>query len=530
MITLKDYLTRKFNSSILIITSISWILIFLSLIGWGFFSASKSLKLELEESASTVTSLIYDKNWSLINEHFNSKGRVEFFSYVNAKSKQDNSVLYEARFKGGWEIPEICESNNSSELVVLKACTRLIRSEVLLFVSMSMFLYLLALLVLFKLIQLRILSSFDSLSTEIGNSLDEEPLVIQNNSLKIEEIENIKTMVEAKKRELKKTSQEAAFIKLSQKVTHDLRSPLAVIANISNKNEWDSHDKDILKSSALMLHDISSYLLDTSLKNTSKLPRLSRLNIVNGIKAIINLKEEEYPKYKDTICFKSEVSSTTWAWLNHTEFSRVLSNIINNSFESSQTPKIDVELTLGDVLILSIKDNGPGFSKEVLESFHSSRPKSTKSSGHGIGLISAKASILSMGGELTISNRSGACVDICFPRNVIFIEKAPIALIDDDKYIRHSWIGLAEKYSFEIKAFSDFNGFLSEQDKLDRNTEVFVDSNLGNNIRGEDIISDIKNLGFRIVNIQTGYNESEVKFVEGLNNIVTKEFPYTTKI
>lgn len=530
MITLKDYLARKFNSSILIMTSISWILIFFSLVSWGFFSASKNLKLELEESAGTVTSLIYDKNWSLINEHFNSKGRVEFFSYVNAKSKQDNSILYEARFKGGWEIPEICDSNHSSELVVLKACTRLIRSEVLLFVSMSMFLYFLALLVLFKVIQLRILSSFDSLSTEIGNSLDEEPLVLQNNRLKIKEIENIKTMVESKKHELKKTSQEAAFIKLSQKVTHDLRSPLAVIANISNKDEWDSHDKDILKSSAIMLHDISSYLLDTSLKNTSKLPRLSRLNIVNEIETIIKLKEEEYPKYKGTILFENEVPISAWAWLNHTEFSRVLSNIINNSFESSQTPKIDVELTFSDVLNLRVKDNGPGFTKEVLENFNASKATSTKKFGHGIGLISAKASISQMGGELTISNRSGACVDICFPKDAIFMEKAPIVLIDDDKYIRHSWVSLAERNNFEIKVFSDFNGFLAEIDQLDRNSEVFIDSNLGNNIQGEDLILIVKDLGFRIVNIQTGYNESEVKIVEGLNNIVSKEFPYTAKI
>ncbi len=530
MITLKDYLTRKFNTSILIITSISWILILLSLISWGFFSASKNLKLELEESTGTVTSLIYDKNWSLINEHFNSKGRVEFFSYVNAKSKQDNSILYEARFNGGWELPEICDTNHSSELVVLKACTRLIRSEVLLFVSMSMFLYLLALLVLFKVIQLRILSSFDSLSIEIGNSLEEEPLDLQNNRLKIEEIENIKTMVETKKKELKKTSQEAAFIKLSQKVTHDLRSPLAVIANISNKDEWDSQDKDILKTSALMLHDISSYLLDTSLKSTSKLPRFSRLNIVNEIKAIIKLKEEEFPKYKGTICFKNEVPTSAWAWLNHTEFSRVLSNIINNSLESSQTPKIDVELTFSDSLILRVKDNGPGFPKEVLGSFHSSRAKSTKNFGHGIGLISAKTSISQMGGVLTISNKLGACVEICFPKDVIFLEKAPIILIDDDKYIRHSWISLAERYNFEIKVFRGFEEFLAEIDQLDRDSEVFIDSNLGNNSRGEDLIFKVKDLGFRIVNIQTGYNESEVKIVEGLNNIVSKEFPYTAKI
>lgn len=71
----------------------------------------------------------------------------------------------------------------------------------------------------------------------------------------------------------------------------------------------------------------------------------------------------------------------------------------------------------GNSVVLSVEDNGPGFSSVVLEA-HPSARISTKAQGSGIGLYSCHQLVKRDRGTLNISNRSvgGARVTITWPR------------------------------------------------------------------------------------------------------------------
>lgn len=94
--------------------------------------------------------------------------------------------------------------------------------------------------------------------------------------------------------------------------------------------------------------------------------------------------------------------------------------------------------------------------------------------------------------------------------------KYDAVLIDDDKLIRLSWKMAAKKYNRQILTFESFESFLSSVDNINVHTPIYVDSSLGKDHLGKDIIGEsliptILQLGFKKIYMASGYEKANLK-------------------
>jgi len=80
-------------------------------------------------------------------------------------------------------------------------------------------------------------------------------------------------------------------------------------------------------------------------------------------------------------------------------------------------------------------------------------------------------------------------------------------LIDDDKLIRYNWLSFCEKKGIPFKYFKSIEAFLEVADSIQKDAKIYIDSDLGNNIRGEVESEKIFKLGFKNLFLATGYEK-----------------------
>ena len=209
---------------------------------------------------------------------------------------------------------------------------------------------------------------------------------------------------------------------------------------------------------------------------------------------------------------------------------RIISNCWNNSIEatSNQFVKLGIHVSQGgNSMTISMTDNGPGFPETFFRNLDEGIILTTKPTGNGIGLNYAISSLRDEDAKLQFNNLlNGAEVRIVFSDRNISKKDDPVVLIDDDKYVRYSWAVNAEKLGINIHSFSSIEDFQDRSSEYDSNTEIFIDSDLGRDKRGEDYIKHLFNLGFHRLNIQTGSEPCDFQDITHLNSIVSKTFPY----
>ncbi len=98
---------------------------------------------------------------------------------------------------------------------------------------------------------------------------------------------------------------------------------------------------------------------------------------------------------------------------------------IDNTISTGEVPLASHRIELdtrsdGDHVVISVSDTGGGIPSELLDESGNFRfGVSTKTEGHGLGLMLSREIAASMGGELTITNRSpqGAVLVLRYPRH-----------------------------------------------------------------------------------------------------------------
>jgi len=78
-------------------------------------------------------------------------------------------------------------------------------------------------------------------------------------------------------------------------------------------------------------------------------------------------------------------------------------------------------------------------------------------------------------------------------------------LVDDDAIVHMTWEMAAEEYGIELKAFKDPAEFLSNLGTFPKNAHIYIDSELGENIKGENIAAELKEKGFTNVYLATAH-------------------------
>lgn len=214
-----------------------------------------------------------------------------------------------------------------------------------------------------------------------------------------------------------------ALLTVSEKVAHDIRSPLSAINLVMAKATFpDSEYKEIFDTAVQRIDETATKILTQyRTKTGSENESIEQIDLKEICSKII--KEKTVLNQKIDFEFTINTESTMAMGLR-LDLERIISNIIDNSIfalKNIVTPKIFVSIITKDNIIqLNITDNGTGIPQQVLKLLGTVRitTKADAGQGNGIGLLHAKHVIERLNGQFEISSQEnmGTTIKISLPK------------------------------------------------------------------------------------------------------------------
>jgi signal transduction histidine kinase len=312
-------------------------------------------------------------------------------------------------------------------------------------------------------------------------------------------------------------------------IAHDLRSPIEAISESINRiPEVQKEDEQNLRAGLKRMNEICESLLN---KNATKSENL-RINQINAaIQVVIKEIKAINPTAQIQVALESLTPPNKQFNFDLSKLQRSLSNLITNALEAADC---DCEVVVTSIateagIQISIQDNGIGVPTETSKLFE--RGFTTKLSGNGLGLSSAKLFIESIGGNISIENLpKGSLVTLFIPSNDKAVdfhnlsEPSPaIVLIDDDPLVRFNWKRQGQISKLNVHTFSNFDEFFIHRSSYKLNTPIYIDSQLGDQ-KGEILSESLAKHGFHCVYLTTGLPENSITTTKWINAIVGKSF------
>ncbi|GHT94837.1 hypothetical protein FACS1894122_11830 [Alphaproteobacteria bacterium] len=228
----------------------------------------------------------------------------------------------------------------------------------------------------------------------------------------------------------------------------------------------------------------------------------------------------------------------------------MISNIINNSVEALEGRQgiIDISFMAKNQKVeISIKDNGKGMPKEMVDKFMSNVPVgTTKESGYGIGMQQVKNTLQQMNGQMSIKSTENVRTEI----TLIFPESEPpawvtgqialhkgetVVVLDDDPSIHSMWENRLKEHlnDISIKYFtqgSEAIGYINSSKQKDK-ILLLTDYELRNqNMNGIDVIekTDMQKQSIVLTSVYTykikKFSE-KAKFIKLVSKLYMNEIP-----
>jgi two-component system phosphate regulon sensor histidine kinase PhoR len=216
-------------------------------------------------------------------------------------------------------------------------------------------------------------------------------------------------------------------------MTHELKTPLSTISVASSSLALSDNQlsreriveiSGIIKKQNKHLSRLIDRILDISIWEKDQV-RIERkpIQLYNFISDVVDDFSSIHPSVKIELHRESEQENTLFP-IDDVHFTTVLNNLLSNAVKyGSDDPKIDVWAACEQGVVLTIKDNGPGISKEeqkhIFDKFF--RGKDTKKKairGLGLGLYYVRQIVEAHGGTITLdsSNAKGTVFIIEIPK------------------------------------------------------------------------------------------------------------------
>lgn len=200
-----------------------------------------------------------------------------------------------------------------------------------------------------------------------------------------------------------------ALLSVSEKVAHDIRSPLGAINLILSRTKFENPEHKEIVNNAIQRIDGSAenILQKYKFKNDNRIDSLEKIEINNLLKNLAAEKQilDENIKYQ----LETENTERLLVYGFSVELERVISNTIDNSIHALKKTtnpliKISTDVSNND-LILKIYDNGIGITPSILQLLGNEQiTTKNKDRGHGIGVLHAKRTIERMNGSLLVES------------------------------------------------------------------------------------------------------------------------------
>jgi two-component system sensor histidine kinase ChvG len=268
----------------------------------------------------------------------------------------------------------------------------------------------------------------DGIKKKSNQSIDINKVFVRD-----DEIGKLTQSIDEMTKELQQRTNRAETF--SNDLAHEIRNPLASLKSASElldktteKNEGEkllkiiNHDAERIER---LITDYTQMLKDEASLSREKMSKINLVEIINGVVEDFNQDLINQNK-KIEIVLKNKIKSKNGHFIfgisNRLE--QVIANLLDNSISFSQdNQKIEIGLEeTTNNLILSVKDEGPGFAEtspqKIFKRFYSNRPKSFgKHSGLGLNIV--KNIIQLHKGTIAASNRlntKGAQVEVLLPK------------------------------------------------------------------------------------------------------------------
>jgi signal transduction histidine kinase len=285
--------------------------------------------------------------------------------------------------------------------------------------------------------------------------------------LEIEEFSSLGKKITEFLKERSENAKKMAVAEVASQVSHDIRSPLSALEMFMDSVQGITDEKKIIIRNAInRIRDIANTLLqknDMQIVNINSTEPLSVTSVgeyspthlASLIESIITEKRVQYLNFND-VNIEFKVTSQNMALFSNispTELKRLLSNLVNNSFEAmpSKIGRIEISAFSEDKNIrIAITDNGTGIPKDILANLGSRGGTYGKKGGSGLGLWHAKETCERFGGSLEINSEvnKGTAIYLRFPAcpppdwflgHLDLSEKKLIVVYDDDESIHELW-------------------------------------------------------------------------------------------
>lgn len=242
-------------------------------------------------------------------------------------------------------------------------------------------------------------------------------------------------------------------------VAHDIGSPLAVLEAIVQDTSLTLPEESriAVRHAASRMRDITHSLLKKAKPDLLSLSEetISQHVLHSLINQVVTEKRLQYRTHnRINIYFDvNESSYGLFAMVRVTEFSRILSNLINNAVEAIDSSSGNISITLFNThtdAVIQVKDNGKGMASDLITQLGRLGVSRGKTNGLGLGLYHAKTTIENWGGKLEIESQLGQGTEVkiflpkakapdWFVRNIVLAKEQTVAIIDDDESIHSVW-------------------------------------------------------------------------------------------
>lgn len=204
--------------------------------------------------------------------------------------------------------------------------------------------------------------------------------------------------------------------------THDIRSPLTLImsplAKLKQRHDSpeDKEELGLIEHNTQRILGLVNQILDVRKLDKQQM-RLSfqKTNLTEYVNGIFKMYCYNAIERNITYTFKTPETPVT-AWIDHTQFDKVISNLISNAFKYTYDGghiEVALDTTANKYIQLSVADDGIGIKEEdrkrIFERFYqSNQPDSSHITGTGIGLNLCKMIVELHHGEIeAIAGKDG---------------------------------------------------------------------------------------------------------------------------
>jgi signal transduction histidine kinase len=214
--------------------------------------------------------------------------------------------------------------------------------------------------------------------------------------------------------------QQSDFINVA---AHELRTPITPILVNAEMLEADLTDKReevaVIVRNAYRLQHLTQNILDVARIDSGSL-RLRKSNFRLD-QLITEIVSDQRSRLRPGVGIESSSPGEVTVNADRERITQVFSNILSNALKFTEKGLIEIKLETKDNLVLvSIKDSGPGIESELFPVLFSRfGKKSYSSSGMGLGLYISKSILEAHQGSIDATNNSpnglGATVMFCLP-------------------------------------------------------------------------------------------------------------------